>query len=143
MLFRSTPGVDPTSADPLLRFGGMHIDTRLDLPGLVSGAQFAIDVVGRAGGFDLHGSAKVSRVGPLAGVSLSNVDLGLDVVGGVATISVQGDASVFGATARATGTLSSDLTGSLSLRLTSGSMSLAGVSFAAAATLTKIGRAHV
>jgi hypothetical protein len=78
-----TPGANPSSTDPLLRNGGMQLSGRLDLPGLVTGAVFDTELVARGSGFDLHARAEVDRIGPLAGVTIEDAFIDLDVVDGI------------------------------------------------------------
>jgi hypothetical protein len=131
-----TPGANPSSTDPLLRNGGMQLSGRLDLPGLVTGAMFDTELVARGGGFDLHARAEVDRIGPLGGVTIDDAFIDLDVVDGIGSVRIGGSTAVLGARATVSGTLASDLTGTLTLTVSSGTMDLAGTRVGGQAQLT-------
>ncbi|MGB8858411.1 MAG: hypothetical protein WCC60_04115, partial [Ilumatobacteraceae bacterium] len=134
-----TPGFDPQSSDPFRRNGGIEVSAQLGSPGLIGSVGFSFAVTPRAGGVDVHGTAFANRVGPVAGVTINNATIDLDIVGGVVTVGIAGSANVLGATATVNGQLAGDLTGSLTFTFASGAsarMDLAGAAVTGTATLT-------
>ncbi|MFN8104270.1 MAG: Calx-beta domain-containing protein [Acidimicrobiia bacterium] len=123
-----SPGYDPSSADPLLRKGGIELGTRLDIEGLVDDAAFRIAVTPPSGGGlpDLVGHAEVAQIGPLGGVTISDASIDVVQTDGHLGVGVDGRADILGAAARVHGTLNPDLTGSLAVTFDGGGPTLAG-----------------
>jgi hypothetical protein len=132
----ATPGFDEDATDPLLRNGGIEIEAQLR-SALFGSTGFRFAVTPRSGGYDVRATARAD-VGPIAGVSLDDAEVTVQVVGGVPNVGVRGTATVLGARATIDGTLAGDLTGSLEVRFDSGSppMDLAGLTMQGSTVLT-------
>ncbi|HEX9259439.1 MAG TPA: HYR domain-containing protein, partial [Acidimicrobiales bacterium] len=137
----ATPGFDRASPDRLLRNGGIEMSARLGVPLLFDDLTFELGISPSSSGFDVHGVASAARIGPIAGVTITDATVKVDVVNGQSTVRITGRADVLGGRASVDGTLNADFTGSLTLTLDSGRTMNVGdaqISGTAALTTTRV-----
>ncbi|HSL75297.1 MAG TPA: HYR domain-containing protein [Ilumatobacteraceae bacterium] len=123
-----TPGFDPTSTDPLERRGGIALRALVDADGFVDDAvlDVLVDPLGSGAGPDFVARASVDRLGPFAGVEVTDAGFSVEKSGLAVTVGVTGRATVVGSQWDVRGTLQPDLTGQLEL-LGSGGTSLPNI----------------
>jgi hypothetical protein len=112
-----TPGFDPDSDDVLRRRGGINIGLTGDIAGFVDDAAFDVTVTPSDGPlpFDAVMTASVDQLGPFGGASIDDAFVRVAIVDGVFSATVEGTATIAGATWVVAGNLNRDLTGSLTL----------------------------
>ncbi|MCC7075839.1 MAG: hypothetical protein IT198_01810 [Acidimicrobiia bacterium] len=74
-----SPGYDPSSADPLLRAGGIEISSRLRIAGILNNARYRMSLSPNG---DVAASAGITAFTPVPGITLRNATVGFSLTGG-------------------------------------------------------------